>query len=771
MNQRTNPRRSARMLASVALLSLSFAAARAADTGTITITVEMLGGGAAEGARVTLVELRRSRFTDAAGKVAFDDIPPGAYHVQAYSQRFGESVDEIELAAGGNVEITLVLGFSGHRERIVVTATRTGRGSAELVMPVQVLDETALSEKLQPTIGETLSSEPGVSSNYFAPGASRPVIRGQGGDRIRVLEDGFGVGDASTTSPDHAVATDAIAADQIEILRGPATLLYGSSALGGVVNILDQRIPEHAPHRLLGGSVNLRYGSAADEKSGAAVFNGRVGSSFAYHVDALDREADDYDIPGRAVLGDPASPVGTLFNSSLESQGATVGASWVGESGFLGVSAKTFDTNYGIPAELEEEPPPPGFLGAPPPAGVRIDLEQKRYDLRGGLDRRFGPFDGVRFGIGTTDYEHRELEGAEVGTTFFNDSDEARFEMTHGHGGGFRGVFGVQYATRDFEAVGLEAFLPPSETESLALFALEEIEAGPLRYEIGARFDSTDLTTPATLAPDPGCAAPVDRDFDEVSGSVGAVWSPNDTYTLGGSVSRTVRPPSAEELYSCGEHVATLSFEIGDPNLREEQNLGVDVSLRRTSGRVTGELNLFGYSYDDYIYEEDTGATEPPMDPDGLPVFAYAQADAEFYGAEATALIELLHTDGHDFDLEVGADFVRAELADTNEPLPRIPPARGRLGLHYRGARWHASAGVTHHDDQDRNAPSETQTEGYTMVDASVGYRLVTKGLVHDLTLRGSNLTDEEARNHPSRLKDLVPLPGVDVAVIYRLIF
>jgi iron complex outermembrane receptor protein len=753
------------------ILAGAFAAGLgAAENGAVIVNVRQANDTPAVGTRVSLVELHRSEFTGDDGAARFDNVPAGRYRVQAVSTRFGTALGEVVVEDAPETSVTLTLGRSEHQERIVVTSTRHGRGTSDVFTPVQILDDAVLSEKLQPTIGETLAQEPGVTSTYFGPGSSRPVIRGQGGGRIRVLEGGLDTGDASTTSPDHAVSTDAMNAERIEVLRGPATLLYGSTAVGGVVNVIDGRVPEYKPNAPIGGSVQLRYASAAEEEAVGVNLDGGFGQ-FAWHVDALDREAEDVDIPGRAVEDDPDSPKGTLRNSSLESEGATVGVSWVGENGFVGVSARSFDTNYGIPAELEEDHGGGmGMAGEEEEEGVRIDLEQRRFDLRGGFQTDLGPFHGVHFGLATTDYEHKELEGGEVGTLFENETDEARFEMHHEGRRNLHGVIGAQYTTRDFEATGAEAFLPASETEALALFVLEEIEKGALRFELGARFESTDVETPASVAAEPDCVDPRNRSFEALSGSFGLLWSASEGYTVGSSLSRTTRPPSAEELYSCGEHVATASVEIGDPNLDEESTLGLDVSVRKVKGRVTGQVNLFRYDYDDYIYERDTGLTEPPMDPDGLPVFQFTQADAEFTGAEALAVIELIDADAGDFHLELSADYVEAEL-DDGENLPRIPPLRTGAALHFKGPRWHASAEVTRYHEQDQNAPIETETDGYTMVGASVGYRILTRGVVHDLLLRGSNLTDEEARNHASRLKDLVPLPGRDISFVYKLIF
>jgi len=454
-----------------------------------------------------------------------------------------------------------------------------------------------------------------------------------------------------------------------------------------------------------------------------------------------------------------------LPNSDIETDGATVGLSWVSDRGFVGVAFRNLDSLYGIPAELEDASPAPG-LGVATVEGVRIDMDQQRIDLRSGFDTEFGPFNGVRFSFGTTDYEHVELAGGEVGTRFLNNSDEARLELTHGETGPISGVVGLQYVRLDLAAIGDEAVSPPSGTDVAAVFAFEQIKSGSMRYEVGLRFETTEVRSKTTVAANPVCLDPRDRDFDAISGSAGAAWVPNETYTLSGSVSRAVRPPNAEELYSCGEHVATLSVEIGDPTLDEEINLGVDLGLRKRRGRVTGQLNLFNYDYDDYMYEFDTGLTNG-----SFPIFRFVQADASFYGAELSGLIELFHADDHDLDLEFVADNIRSELDASGETLPRMPPLSAGLSLVYRGTRWYADAGFRVFDDVDRIAPSETPTRGYTLLSARVGYKFAHAGVVHDLMLRGNNLGDEEARTHTSRLKDLVPLPGRGIGVVYRLVF
>ncbi|NIM62358.1 MAG: TonB-dependent receptor, partial [Acidobacteria bacterium] len=498
-------------------------------------------GDPADDVRVVILELHRSVYVDADGRYEFTAVPLGDYHVQAISPRFGTTVSEISLSSSW-VDADLVLGQSRHRERVVVTATRSGRGSAEVIQPVNVLDKNDLAETMQPSLGETLAQEPGIRSSYFGAGSARPIVRGQSGGRVRVLESGLGVGDASTTSPDHAVAIEPLGAQQIEILRGPATLLYGSTAVGGVVNVLDARIPEFRAAEPVSGSLQLGFDSASEGTSGALSLTGGT-KSFAWYADASRRDGSDYDIPGFAVAGDPMSARGTLPNSSVESDGGSLGLSWVGKSGFVGVATKIFNTEYGIPAELD----------------VRIDLEQQRYDLRGGFDFESGALTGLRFSAGTTDYRHVELEGASVGTVFDTAADEARVELTHGRKR-WSGVVGAQLRRREVDAIGAEAFLPANDTDQFALFAVQELDpAGPLRFELGLRSERTEVSTPETLAAEPLCLDPVNRDFDTLSGSAGLAWIGSSGMALGVSISSASRAPSSEELYSCGEHVATVS--------------------------------------------------------------------------------------------------------------------------------------------------------------------------------------------------------------------
>lgn len=719
------------------LLAIS---AFADDTATLQGRVTLPSGEPATNTRVFLVEAGHFQFVGDDGTFRFEGVTHGRYHLRAESQRFGTAVREIDVA--GDLDLTIVMEVSFHAESIVVSAGAV-RGANEVYQPVEILEKADLSLRQQPTIGETLSKESGVRSTYFGPGSSRPIIRGQGANRIRVLESGVGVGDASNTSPDHAVSSDPALAERVEVLRGPSTLLYGSTAIGGAVNILDNRVPDHKPNRAVAGGVNARYGSAADERNAAAEVNGAFGP-IAWHADGSVRRTDDYAIPGRQIDDDPDSAVGTMPNSSLESESYTLGLSWIGEHGYVGASGRRFTTNYGIPSEEGED-------------GPRIDLDQMRYDIRGGFHGWSGGLDGIEFRLGISDYEHVELEEGEIATEFLTDAWEGRLELPHHASDTIRGVAGAQVGRREVEAIGDEAFVPPSRTDAWAAFAMEEFRLGEVTLEAGLRFEGQDTSTDEAGLPD--------RSFTGVSTSVGVVWQFGDGYALTGSLSRPERIPTTEELYADGPHLATGTYERGDPFLEKEIGLGADVGIRDTEGRLTWSLNAFVTDFSDYIFEAPTGEVE-----DGLPVFQFFQGASTFVGFEADLTLDLLGAPDHDLDWRVFADNTQAEL-DDGSPLPLIPALYFGTELRYRGPRWYAYGTIGRTDEQDDVPSFSEPVAGYTLVDAGVGYRITTKHLMHDILLRGTNLTDETARPATSRLREVAPLPGRDISLVYRLVF
>jgi iron complex outermembrane receptor protein len=764
-------------------LSLSFGAALcagifgAADVaaqshGAIVGRVTLAAGGAAGGATVEILDLNRRARADEAGAFRFDAVPPGDYVLRAESARGGTSVGRVSVTAGAETSVDMTLELATHHETVVVTARAGAALADEIAQPATVLAGAELSAQRLPTLGETLAQQPGVSSTYFGPGASRPVIRGLGGDRIRILQAGLGTGDASSTSPDHAVSFDPLTARRIEVLRGPATLLYGSSAVGGAVNVIDDRIPAFIPDRRISGVLELAGASAANDFSGGASLTGG-GGIFAWHADYLRRETDDVSIPGFAEAealrreeeeegAEHEQATGVLENSAVESEGGAIGASIVRDWGYFGVAASMFDTLYGVPGHAhhgeEQEGEGEGHEGEEEEEeSVRVDMAQRRGDLRTEYNRPFGIFRAARLRVGLTDYEHSELEGDAVGTRFTNQSWEARLDLPHRDAGPLRGSVGVQLGNRDFEAIGEEAFVPPTTTGSFAVFAFEEIGREAVRLHLGARVERQSVEARGD--------EPADRDFTGVSGSVGMVWNAENGYGASVSVARSVKLPNAEELFSNGPHLATRAFEIGDPDLDPEKSLGIDFGLRKRTGRFTGSVTGFMNRFDDYIFEELIGEEE-----DGLQVVQFVQRNADFIGMEAAATLDLIHGEPHHLDLELSGDYVRAEIRD-GDPLPRIPPLRVGGGLHYHGDRFNARVGVRRVAAQDRIGAFERPTDGYTLVDAGIGVRFVARRAVYDLSVRGTNLTDEEARNHVSFLKDLAPLPGRDVRAVLRVTF
>lgn len=726
-------------------------AAAAPQAGSLSGTVTTTTGEPVPDAVVTLVDLKRRTRADGAGAFHYAEVPAGPHLVLAESLALGQGSAQVDVKAGEEARAGVVLDLAHLHDAIVVSAGASPRQQLAVAQPTSVLTAEDLDRRRSSTLGETLAEQPGVSSTYFGPGASRPVIRGLGGDRVRMLSDGLGSADASNVSPDHAVAIDPLSADRIEVLRGPSTLLYGSTAIGGVVNVLDHRIPEFRADGPIAGELSLGASSVANGKEGALALDGGQGA-FAWHADYLQRESGDTSIPGLAALpgaaseGESSRP-GRLVNSAADSDAAGVGLSWVGEAGVIGLGVSRFNTFYGVPNE----------------ADVKIDLEQRRVDLKGELLRPFGPFSGLKLRLGNTDYEHAELEGDEIGTRFLSQGTEGRLELVQRSIRGLSGSCGLQFGKNDFAAVGEEAFVPPSTTETAAAFFFEELRLGERwRLQAGGRYEQQRTTVDAEL---PDRALP-DRDSSGLSASLGVVWEPAPQYAVIASLARSVRLPTSTELYADGPHVATNAFEIGDPDLRSESSLGLDLSLRKRTGRLTGTLSAFVNRISDYVFESNTGEEE-----DGLAVIRFIQQDARFRGFELEGELALYRGEDSHLDLLFGADAVRAELRATGEPLPRIPPARGRLGLSYHRGPWRTDAEVLRIQRQGRVSEHETPTAGYTLVNAGVSRRFFVAGRVLDLLLRGRNLTDEEARDHVSFIKDLAPLPGRDIGLSLRFAF
>ena len=647
---------------------------------------------------------------------------------------------------------------------LVVTASPLRPGSEDVLQPVEVLAGEALDAKKAGTLGETVAREVGVQSSFFGAGVGRPILRGQDGARVRILEGGIGALDASTVSADHAVAVEPFLADQIEILKGPAALLYGSGAIGGAVNVVDGRIPEALPGAPVTGRAELRGGTGADERTALFRVDGEQGA-WAWHADALRRETSDYAIPGHAESEDAheddehedeRGADGRLPNSGLTTEGGAFGASWIGERGFFGAAVSTYRSNYGIPGHAhEDEHEEPQEEEEHGDEAVRIDLDQRRFDLKGAWLEPFAGAESLRLRLGRTDYEHLELEGDEIGTRFENRGVEGRVEVVHSALGGWRGATGVQFGRRDFSAVGEEAFVPASVGHDRGLFLLEERDLDAWKFEFGARYERSDIDAALHEA----------RDFDAVSASFGAVWRAHDAIHLSLGFDRAERAPGAEELFSEGAHVATQSYERGDESLGTEVANQLELGAHLHFGRFSARLAAFENRYDDFIYLDDTGLTV-----DALPLRTWVQANATFRGLESEATWRVAENGTGTWDLRLFGDRVHASL-DAGGDLPRIVPARLGTSLAWERDGWRASAGATRIFEQDRTAAFESPTPGYTLVDAHLAYHWDGERVGWEVFLDGNNLTDREARAHTSFLKDLAPLPGRNVSFGIRAFF
>ncbi|MEJ2514179.1 MAG: TonB-dependent receptor [Gammaproteobacteria bacterium] len=644
-------------------------------------------------------------------------------------------------------------------ERMTVTATALGTHAEDLPIPVSVMDGDELVLKSGTgSLGEVLAGEPGITGSYFGPVSSRPIIRGQAGPRVRILQDRIGALDVSAISPDHAVSIEPLFARRIEILRGPATLLYGGGAEGGVVNTVTNRVPVYDPLGLIEGAVELRTDSASGEEAGLAMLEGRVGS-FNWHVEGVSRETDDVEINGPAErpglhedeehAGEEEEvPEGIIPNSDSDSWSYSTGVAWTGDAGHLGVGYTRYRSRYGLPGEShghegEEgaEPEPEIFDGA------RIFMDQERWDFKSEWRPSSGAIEALRLDAGISDYTHREVEpSGETGTVFDDESTEARFEALHSLGE-WNGVAGLQYLSREFSAVGEEAYLPLVETTKWGAFLLEERHFGKLTFSAGARLEQMEH--------DPASAAPA-YDDTAFSGSAGFV-RPFGGAVVSLNLNYTERHPAPEELYSEGPHLATGLYEIGDAGLGREKNRSVDLGIR--GGEAwSWSVNLFYKDAGDYIYLAGTGEIE-----DELPVAEYRQADATFYGYEVEARVPLWHLEGgHELHALLWSDMTRGTLdgVSGNRNIPRMPVQRLAAGLEWATVAWSAAVEAVYHDDQQHTADFESETSAYTLVNADFVYSLDFGRARTLLFVRGKNLLDVDGRRSVSFLKDSAPIPG-----------
>src|SRR5688572_17216710 len=722
--------------------------------------VNSLNGDLIAGAAVVIDELKREVVSGPDGTFRFDNIAPGTYHVWVRAQGYSSRRTEIAVPTAGGAPVDLRVEFDLHFQEVASVSAEV-RSQFDAFQPTSVLSGQELTKQLESSLGATLENQPGIASRSFGPSPSRPVIRGLDGDRVQILQDGQRTGDLSSQSGDHGVTVNPAAAERIEVVRGPATLLYGANAIGGLVNIITNEIPT-APVQGASGEVTFDVGTAAQETGGAGhvqLGNGK----FAVNIGGGGRRADDFD-----------TPLGPVLNSHSRTAFTSVGAAWTGEKAHVGASYGYDDSKYGIPVV----------------EGGTLQLTPRRHALtfRAGAERLTGAFEAFRATVAIRRYQHDELEGEEVGTNFRNDTTEVQVMGSHRAIGRTRGSVGAWVLDRAFDATGDEALSPAVDQRGFAAFAYEEVTWPHVTLQFGGRIDQTNYTP----------VAEAKRDFTNGSLSAGLLLRPaaaDDRLTIAASVARAARAPALEEMFFFGVHHGNFALEVGNPGLESERALGVDLSLRWRTPRASGEVTYFRNDIDDYIFRrnmdheefeerreefvtrfggrepaghaEHEGEAEGGEEEEEIAFVEFVGANALLQGVESHADFQLTPV----LTAEVGLDLVRGSLKDNDLPLPRIPPVKFRGGLRYQRNALQIGGQVVAAARQDRLSTNETATEGYTLLKLYGSYSFDSGGALHTITARLDNVTNELYRSHLSLIKDLVPELGRNFKLVYGVRF
>ena len=659
-------------------------------------------------------------------------------------------------------------------EEVVVTST-LHRSRADTAMPVSILTGEELREKVAATLGETLQDEVGVTTASFGAGVGLPVIRGQGGNRVQVLQGGIGNIDASAISADHANSLEPALAERIEVIRGPATLLYGNGAIGGVVNVIDNRIPTSMPAGIT-GIMETRNNSVNDQQVTVGRLEGGAGN-IAWHIDGVYRESNDVEVPGFAInpnsidLADEEEfeelleSRSRLVNSNARSGVQTVGSSWIfDDGGYIGFSLNRLENEYGIPGHAHEEEHGEEHLD-----GVRIVMEQDRADIEVEIPLG-GWFDELHGRFSTVDYQHVEIEpSGEIGTLFEQDGLEGRFVLHLASSETREGVIGTHFSHRDFSAVGEEAFIPQTDIDSFALFTLHSIDRGDFTYEFGLRGERQSLQQNRGAC---------DSNNTTFSGSAAAIWRFSEQTNMLFSVAQSQRSATVEELFSnidtsCSElpsellveHAATQRLEIGLPDADVENSTNFEIGFRKHLGDVTGEVNFYYNDISDFIFQNDTGVFL-----DEVEISRYQQNDALFYGIEVEVNFPLRRSGDHFTEVSLFGDYVRAEF-DSQGNVPRIPPLSAGFELRHSHVNWQTKLRWTEVQNQSDTGFNEARTGGYSLLNYYADYHIPLGNSETLLFFKVNNLLDEEIRHHTSLLKDLAPAPGRSIEVGLRFEF
>lgn len=725
------------------LATLSVAAQSAGGTlqGTVTYATN---GNPLHNVVVTITQLRRTAETDEQGKYTFDNLPAGSYSVLAHLEGFPDVAQKVTVNAGSTAALDFTLQLTGVREQVTVTASGSEQATFDAVESVSTIASTQILEQASANLGDVLEKQTGVAKRSFGPGSTRPVVRGFDGDRVLVLQDGVRSGSVGSQSGDHGEPLDPLSVERIEVVRGPATLLYGSNALGGVVNAVSDR--DQTRHEGTRGYFSTFAGTTNNQAgiSGSLEY-GRGG--WLVWGNGTGQRAGDYD-----------TPLGRVDNSRFRNGNGAGGVGYYGDKAFINAGYDYDNRRYGIPFA--------GVIEGDPDA--EIDIAMRRHNVRftGGFQNAESFLAGGNFALNYTNYNHKELEGDEVGTTFDNRTTSYRAVFNQRRSGRLSGTFGVEGYHRDYSSLGEEALIPGSVTAKMfSAFILQEYGTDRAKLQFGGRIENNRY--------DPSDATRPNRNFTGFSGAVGArlgLWTGG---ALVVNYTHTDRAPALEELYNNGPHVGNLTFEIGDPTLKREKGNGLEFSLRHSVNRVRLEGNFYYYRLSNFIFLAPTGAVE-----DGLPEANYVQGNARYLGAEVNAEFEA----HRNLWLNMGLDYVNAELRD-GRPLPRIPPLRLRLGLDYRRGGLSVRPELVLADAQDRVFPSpatsgvtdfdfrERRTAGYGIVNLAGSYTIARPHYAHIFAVNAFNLNNKLYRNHLSFIKEFAPEIGRGVRVSYTVRF
>jgi iron complex outermembrane receptor protein len=667
------------------------------------------------------------------GKFSIGDVRPGTYHLIARADGYLPLRSEVTVAAGSLISDLRINPELHYSE--VLSVSPEGKSAFESFQATNALGGQELTKELQSTLGATIEAQPGIALRSFGPGPARPVVRGLDGDRVLIVEDGLRMGDLSSQSGDHGVNVNPAAATSIEVVRGPATLLYGSNAIGGLVNVVTNEIPRTAVTNTT-GSFTIDAASNAGQAAGAGdvtVGNGKI----ALHLSGSGRRSGDY-----------RTPDGDIANSFNRAGFAEVGLAYTADHGYLGGSFAYDKSHYGIPLVEEGE--------------TNLDPRRQIFNVRGERRNMGGIFDSVRGSFGVRRYRHDELDGDVIATSFKNDTSEIELLAHHKSIGRLKGSIGGTVLTRSFATDGEEVLSPAVDQKGFAAYLYEELAATPhVQFQFGGRVENARFR-PSAVEPN--------RDFTNFSGSLGLLLLPNDTTTVAFSLARASRNPALEELYFHGPHAGNNAFENGDADLQSEHATGFDASLRWRGAAASGEVTYFFNRIDNFIFRQLSGNVEDDL----LETF-FVQGDAKLQGIESHLDVRVAPV----VWLEGGVDYVRGDLSSIDKPLTRMPPLRGRAGLRFQRNAFQAGADGVFTAKQDRiytidtpeGVVGETPTDGYNLLKLYASYSFVSGKATSTITARLDNATDALYRNHLNYLKDLAPEMGRSFRVVYSVKF